>query len=134
MIANLFTAELTSHLQLFGTICQAGTAVIAAMIGVIAYRDTKRQSALSLINQDNGLANLVTSTIIQSEAARATLGKRFGLRRPGRTRDRIATAMITSPYLAEPSEPRGVCRTHAHPCATRSCFLEPDTAVTVAAQ
>ena len=74
MIADLFTAELASHLQLLGTICQAGTAIIAATIGVITYRYTRRQSALSLINQNNGLANLVNSTIIQSEAARATLG------------------------------------------------------------
>ena len=75
MFADLFTAELASHLQLLGTICQAGTAVIAATIGVITYRYTRRQSALSLINQNNGLANLVNSTIIQSEAARTTLGK-----------------------------------------------------------
>ena len=59
MFTDLFTAELASHLQLFGTVCQAGTAVIAATIGVITYRYTRRQSALSLINQNNGLANLV---------------------------------------------------------------------------
>jgi hypothetical protein len=75
MIADLFTAELARHLQLLGTICQAGTAVIVSTIGVITYRYTRRQSALALINQNNGLANLVNTTIIQSEQARAALGK-----------------------------------------------------------
>lgn len=45
------------------------TAVIAAIIGMITFRYTKRQSALTLINENNSLANLVNATILQSEQA-----------------------------------------------------------------
>jgi len=67
--------DLPSAFQVVGTVCQMCTAVIAAGIGVVTFRYTKRQSALSLINQNNTLANLVNTTIIQSEHARETLGK-----------------------------------------------------------
>src|SRR3954463_537251 len=67
--------DLPSAFQVVGTLCQMGTAVIAASIGVVTFRYTKRQSALSLINQNNTLANLVNQTIINSEQARETLGK-----------------------------------------------------------
>jgi hypothetical protein len=62
-------------IEYIGSLCQVGTALIAAGIGVMTFRYTKRQSALALINQNNSLANLVNTTIIQSEAARETLGK-----------------------------------------------------------
>jgi hypothetical protein len=52
-----------------------GTTLIAAGIGVMTFRYTQRQNALALINQNNALANLVNTTIIQSEPARETLGK-----------------------------------------------------------
>ena len=67
--------DLHAAIQLFGTVCQVCTAFIAAAVGVVTYRYTRRQSALALINQNNALANLVNTTIIQSEPARATLGK-----------------------------------------------------------
>src|SRR4051794_39027519 len=67
--------DLPSTFQVVGTMCQMCTAVIAASIGVVTFRYTKRQSALALINQNNTLANLVNTTIIQSEHARETLGK-----------------------------------------------------------
>ncbi len=67
--------DLVAAAQLAGLICQVGTALIAAAIGVVTFRYTKRQSALTLINHNNALANLVNSTIIQSEQARETLGK-----------------------------------------------------------
>lgn len=61
--------------QFMGSICQVGTAMIAAGIAVVTFRYTKRRSALALINHNNALANLVNSTVIQSEHARETLGK-----------------------------------------------------------
>src|SRR5947209_10756589 len=67
--------DLPSTFQVVGTMCQMCTAVIAASIGVVTFRYTKRQSALALINQNNTLANLVNQTIINSEHARETLGK-----------------------------------------------------------
>jgi hypothetical protein len=67
--------DLPSAFQLVGTLCQMCTAVIAASIGVVTFRYTKRQSALALINQNNTLANLVNQTIISSEHARETLSK-----------------------------------------------------------
>ena len=42
---------------------------------LVTFRYTRRQNALTLINQNNSLANLVNSTILQSEQARQTLGK-----------------------------------------------------------
>ena len=45
------------------------------MIGLVTFRYTRRQNALTLINQNNSLANLVNSTILQSEQAGQTLGK-----------------------------------------------------------
>lgn len=68
-------AELSAAVQLFGSICQMCTALVAVAIAVITFRYTKRQNALALINQNNTLANLVNSTIIQSDHARQTLGK-----------------------------------------------------------
>ena len=62
-------------IQLVGAVCQVSTALIAAAIGVVTFRYTRRQSALTLINQNNTLANLVNQTILQSEQARETLGK-----------------------------------------------------------
>ncbi len=67
--------EVVAALQFAGSLCQVGTALIAACIGVMTFRYTRRQSALALVNQNNGLANLVNTTIIQSEQARETLGK-----------------------------------------------------------
>jgi hypothetical protein len=67
--------DLPSAFQLVGTACQMCTAVIAAGIGVVTFRYTKRQSALALINHNNTLANLVNQTVIGSEDARDTLGK-----------------------------------------------------------
>lgn len=62
-------------IQFAGPIFQMTTAFLAAVIAVITHRYTKRQSALALINQNNTLANLVNSTILQSEPARQTLGR-----------------------------------------------------------
>lgn len=71
----LSLAELSATIQVIGSICQMSTALIAVAIAVVTFRYTKRQTALSLINHNNSLANLVNSTIIQSEQARETLGK-----------------------------------------------------------
>jgi hypothetical protein len=65
--------NLREHISTVGSICQIGTALIAAVIGVFTYRYTKRQSALGLINQTNTLANLVNTTLIQSPQARDVL-------------------------------------------------------------
>lgn len=62
-------------IQDFGAACQVCTALIAAAIGLITFRYTRRQNALALINQNNTLANLVNQTIIESEQARQTLGR-----------------------------------------------------------
>ena len=43
--------------------------------GLVTFRYTKRQNALTLINQNNSLANLVSSTILQSEQAPADARK-----------------------------------------------------------
>src|SRR3954447_15981700 len=67
--------DILTTIEFAGSICQVCTACIAAAIGVVTFRYTKRQSALTLINQNNALANLVNQTVIQSEAAQATLGK-----------------------------------------------------------
>ena len=67
--------DLIAAIQFAGSLCQVGTALIAAAIGVVTFRYTKRQSALVLINQNNALANLVNTTVINSEPARNALGK-----------------------------------------------------------
>src|SRR5579875_2939527 len=67
--------DLLAEIQLVGTMCQMTTALIAVVIAAITFRYTRRQSALTLINHNNGFANLVNTTIIQSEAAQHALGK-----------------------------------------------------------
>lgn len=62
-------------LPLVSTICQMFTALIAVSIGILTFRYTKRQNALTLINQNNALANAVNSTIIASAEARMVLGR-----------------------------------------------------------
>jgi hypothetical protein len=68
-------ADVTLSLESVGSICQMLTAVIVAAVGVITYRHTRRQGALTLINHNNALANLMNSTIIASADARAALGR-----------------------------------------------------------
>ncbi len=75
MLTPQMLTELSGSIQTIGSLCQMSTAVIAAAIGLVTFRYTRRQNALALINQNNALANLVNSTIIQSEPARETLGK-----------------------------------------------------------
>jgi hypothetical protein len=75
MLASLWLEDLPSAFQFVGTLCQMCTAVIAASIGVVTFRYTKRQSALALINQNNTLANLVNQTVINSDHARETIGR-----------------------------------------------------------
>lgn len=70
-----FLADVPGLLQATGSICQMSTAVVAVTIAVITFRYTKRQNALSLVNQNNALANLVNTTIIQSEAAQGVVGR-----------------------------------------------------------
>ena len=67
--------DLTALIHCAGSFCQVGTALIAATIGAVTYRYTRRQSALALISQNNALANLVNTTIINSQEARATFAK-----------------------------------------------------------
>ena len=55
-----------------GTVLQGSITVIAAMVAVMTYRYTRRQTALALINTNTNLANLVNSTVIGSEPARRT--------------------------------------------------------------
>ena len=69
MLNQTLLANLPIDLQVIGTLCQMCTAMIAAVIGMITFRYTRRQNALSLINHNNALANLVNSTILQSEQA-----------------------------------------------------------------
>jgi hypothetical protein len=75
MLNQTLPADLPATIQLTGFICQICTTLIAAVIGMVTFRYTRRQNALTLINQNNSLANLVNSTILQSEQARQTLGK-----------------------------------------------------------
>ncbi len=75
MLNQALAADLPATTQLIGFICQICTAFIAAVIGMVTFRYTKRQNALTLINQNNSLANLVNLAILQSEHARQTLGK-----------------------------------------------------------
>jgi hypothetical protein len=72
---HILPSDMPGFIQVIGLMSQMGTALIAAVIGMITFRYTKRQSALTLINQNNSLANLVNTTILQSEHARQTLGK-----------------------------------------------------------
>ena len=74
MFTTILSADAAAVIQTFGLLCQGCTAMIAAAIGLVTYRYTRRQSALALINQNNALANLVNTTILQSEQARTTLG------------------------------------------------------------
>ena len=75
MLNQTLLANLPIDLQITGTLCQMCTALIAAVIGIITFRYTRRQNALSLINHNNALANLVNSTILQSEQAQQTLSR-----------------------------------------------------------
>ena len=75
MLNQTLPADLPATIQLTGFICQICTTLIAAVIGLVTFRYTRRQNALTLINQNNSLANLVNSTILQSEQAGQTLGK-----------------------------------------------------------
>jgi hypothetical protein len=75
MLNQISTLPLVADIQVVGATFQMATAVIAAIIGMITFRYTKRQSALALINENNSLANLVNATILQSEQARETLGR-----------------------------------------------------------
>ena len=75
MLNQTLPADLPATIQLTGFICQICTTLIAAVIGLVTFRYTRRQNALTLINQNNSLANLVNSTILQSEQAQQTLGK-----------------------------------------------------------
>ena len=68
-------AEMVWAVQAAGSICQVVTAIIAVCIAVITYRYTRRQNALSLINHNNTLANLVNTTLIQSPQAREAMGR-----------------------------------------------------------
>ena len=68
-------AELSAAIHLLGSVCQMSTALIAVTIAVVTFRYTKRQSTLALLSQNNSLANLVNSTIIQSEQAQETFNK-----------------------------------------------------------
>jgi len=75
MLNQTFSVDFPAAIQLTGFVCQLCTTLIAAMVGMITFRYTRRQNALALINQNNALANLVNSTVLQSEHARQTLGK-----------------------------------------------------------
>lgn len=75
MLPHASLSELASIAQFAGSMCQVGTAIIAVGIGLMTFRYTKRQSTLSLGHQNNTLANLVNTTIINSEAARQSWGK-----------------------------------------------------------
>jgi hypothetical protein len=75
MLNQTLQETLPVNLQTIGFACQICTALTAALIGMITFRYTRRQNALTLINHNNALANLVNSTILQSEQARHTLGK-----------------------------------------------------------
>ena len=75
MAAPTTPIEVLELLQVLSTAFQICTALIAVSIAVMTFRYTKRQSALTLINHNNQLANLVNSTIINSEEAREALGK-----------------------------------------------------------
>jgi hypothetical protein len=74
MLNQSLPADLPATIQLTGFICQICTTLIAAVIGLVTFRYTRRQNALTLI-KNNSLANLVNSTILQSEQAQQTLGK-----------------------------------------------------------
>lgn len=75
MFSPYTIGDLIAAIRLIGPFCQVGTAVIAASIGAVTYRFTRRQNALALANQNNALANLVHTTVIHSEEARQTFGK-----------------------------------------------------------
>ena len=69
------SADILDVLPLIGTVCQMCTAMIAVAVGVVTFRYTKRQSALTLVNHNNGLANAVNSMVVASPEARSVLGK-----------------------------------------------------------
>ncbi len=61
MVSDIEWAGLLAMASIIGPVCQMGTTVIAAAVGVVTFRYTRRQSALALINQTNNLANIVTA-------------------------------------------------------------------------
>lgn len=61
-------------LHVSGALCQITTAFIAAIIGILTFQNNRRQNHLSLINQNNTLANLVNTTVIHSPEARDAIG------------------------------------------------------------
>lgn len=69
------SADFACAMEFASPIFQMVTAVIAVVIGVMTFRYTRRQSALALINQNNTLANLVNTTVIQSAEAREAMGR-----------------------------------------------------------
>ena len=75
MLHPSLPADLPAAIQFTTFVCQICTTLIAAVIGLVTFRYPKPQNALALINQNNALANLVNSTILQSEQAQQTLGK-----------------------------------------------------------
>lgn len=75
MLDQFFPTDLAGIAQFAGSLCQMTTAVIAVAIGVVTFRYTRRQNSLALINQNNTLANLVNTTLVQSPEAREALGK-----------------------------------------------------------
>ncbi len=75
MISDLPLTDWYHLMRVAGSMCQVCTALTAAAIGLMTFRYTRRQSALTLINHNNSLANLVNTTVINSENARVTLGK-----------------------------------------------------------
>jgi hypothetical protein len=58
MLNQTLAADLPAIIPAISFICQICTTVIAAVIGLVTFRYTRRQNALTLINQNNSLANL----------------------------------------------------------------------------
>lgn len=70
----LSLSEIIDCIVLAGPFAQVATATIAMLVAIQTFRHQKRQNTLSLINQNDGLANQVNTTLIQSAEGRATLG------------------------------------------------------------
>jgi hypothetical protein len=75
MFGSMGAAQLAEMLQIAGSACQMTTAVVAVGIAMMTYRYTRRQSALTLINHNNVLANAVNQLVVQSPEARIALGR-----------------------------------------------------------
>ena len=74
-MASELNVDLLAMLPLISTVCQMCTAMIAVTVGVITFQYTKRQSAMTLINHNNTLANAVNTTLISSAEARGALSR-----------------------------------------------------------